>query len=171
MDITSHCKICNHQKIDFKVGTLCSITDKKPDFHNRCIKADFSEKLETKIEQINVEYEKVRKTRLLVYANFIIFLSVAFAVILAGFYLAKYLLKFNAISSVPFIISLVGVLFVLPIAIGPLNSYLNDLKLAKQRKNELDQVLEIYNINYDINIEFGKAYHGTQDVYVDLKVN
>lgn len=90
--------------------------------------------------------------------------------VLAGVFLAKYLLKFNAISSLPFIISLVGVLFVLPIAIGPLNTYLNDLKLAKQIKDELDEVLEIYDIKYDIDINFGKAYHGTQDVYVNLNV-
>jgi len=170
MKLTDHCKLCDHQKNDFITGVFCGLTDKKPAFNKRCIKASFNSKLESKIEVINVEYEKVKKNKIFVYANFIIFLFVAFIVVFAGVYLAKHLLKFQVFSAAPFIISLVGILFVLPIAVGPLNNYLNELKLSKQRKKELDDVLKIYNIKYNIKVIFGKAYHGTQDVYVDLDV-
>ena len=99
------------------------------------------------------------------------FFIIALTVILAGFFLAKYLLKFRVIAAAPFIISLVGLLFVFPLAIGPLNTYKNDLRLAKIKKDDLDTVLKIYNIKYNISISFGKKYHGTQDVYVDLNVS
>ncbi len=170
MDVRKHCQLCKHQKVDFVKGTLCGLTDKKPDFHGRCIKAEFNHKLESKIESVNIELLRVKRMKWLVYTNFIVFLGVTILVVLAGFFLAKYLLKFNAISAVPFIISLVGVLFVLPIAIGPLNTYLNDLKLATARKIELDAILDAYKIRYNIDVKFGKSYHGTQDVYVDLDV-
>lgn len=168
--ITKHCQLCNHQIIDFKTGTIFGITQRKPEFVNKCVNIKLEYKLEDKIKSTNIEYQSILKTKWLVYTNFIIFLIVGIAVILAGYYLAQYLLKFKVIAAVPFIISLVGLLFVLPLATGPLNTYLNDLKLAKTKKEDVDKVLEIYRITYDIDISFGKKYHGTQEVSVDLNV-
>ncbi|WP_412560242.1 hypothetical protein [Winogradskyella sp. MIT101101] len=171
MDIRKHCQLCDHQLVDFKTGTICGITNRKPEFVNKCVNAKFDEKLESKIKMANVEYQSVLRTKCLVYANFIIFLVVALAVILGGYFLAQYLLKFAAIGAAPIIISLIGLLFVLPLAIGPLNTYLNDLKLAKVNKEAVDRVVDLYGIKYDIDIRFGKKYHGTQEVDVDLRIN
>ena len=30
------CKICENRKIDLKVGLLCNLTNKKPEFENKC---------------------------------------------------------------------------------------------------------------------------------------
>ncbi|MET2985039.1 hypothetical protein [Aureibaculum conchae] len=30
------CNICENRKIDMKVGLLCNLTDKKPEFENKC---------------------------------------------------------------------------------------------------------------------------------------
>ena len=171
MEITKHCQLCDYQKVDFKTGTICGITDIKPKFVNKCVNAKFESKLENKIQSTNVEYQRVLQSKWLVYTNFIVFLTIGMAVILAGYFLAQYLLKFRVIGAAPFIISLVGLLFVLPLATDPLNTYRNDLKLAKARKDDVDDVLKLYGIKYDINISFGKKYHGTQDVNVDLKIN
>ncbi|WP_282043048.1 hypothetical protein [Winogradskyella flava] len=170
MDIRKHCQLCNHQIVDFKTGTICGITQRKPEFVNKCINAKFDDKLESKIETTNVEYERVLKTKWIVYTNFIVFLIIGVAVILAGYFLAEYLLKFRVIAAAPFIISLVGLLFVLPLATGPLNNYKNDLRLAKAKKDDVDRVLDLYGIKYDINISFGKKYHGVQEVDVSLKI-
>lgn len=170
MNVTKHCQLCDHQKIDFKTGTLCTLTDRKPEFINKCVKATFNTKLESKIKDTNIEYISVLNTKWLVYINFVVFLLIALAVILAGYFLAEYLLKFRVVAAAPFIISLVGLLFILPLAVGPLNTYKNDLKLAEAKKEDLDAVLKIYNIKYNIDISFGKKYHGTQDISVDLKI-
>ncbi|SDI01074.1 hypothetical protein [Winogradskyella thalassocola] len=167
---TKHCQFCDHQKVDFKTGTICALTDRKPDFATKCANAKLDKKLESKIESINIAYEAVLKTKLLVYINFVVFLVIAVSVILAGYFLAQYLLNFRVIAAAPFIISSVGLLIILPLAVGPLNTYRNDLKLAKAKKDELDAVLNIYNIKYDITIYFGDKYHGTQDVAVDLQL-
>ncbi|NRB58836.1 MAG: hypothetical protein HRU50_02720 [Winogradskyella sp.] len=171
MKNTKHCQLCNHQEVDFRIGTLCGLTMKKPIFVNKCINAEFNSKLEEKIESTNVEYQSVLNQKWLVYTNFVIFIIAGIAVILTGYFLAQYLLKFRVVAAAPFVISLVGLLFVIPLATGPLNTYLNDLKLAKSKKEDVYKVLELYGIKYDIDITFGKKYHGTQDVNVDLKIN
>ncbi|GAB4156951.1 MAG: hypothetical protein Tsb0033_08210 [Winogradskyella sp.] len=170
MELTKHCQLCDHQKVDFKTGSICGLTNRKPEFLNKCVNAKLESKLQSKIETTNIEYQRVLQSKWLVYTNFIVFLLISIAVILAGYFLAQYLLKFRVIGAAPFIISLVGLLFVLPLATGPLNTYRNDLKLAKARKDDIDSALNFYGIKYDIDISFGKKYHGTQDVYVDLKV-
>lgn len=170
MKITKHCQLCDHQIVDFKTGTLCGLTNRKPDFTNTCAKAKLDSKLRPKIESTNIEYETILKTKTLVYINFVIFLVVGIAVILAGYFLAQYLLKFRVIAAVPFIISAIGLMGVLPLAIGPLNQFRNDLKLAKAKKDDVDNVLKIYNIKYNIDLTFGDKYHGVQDVGVDLNI-
>lgn len=170
MDITKHCQLCNHQIVDFKTGSICAITKRKPNFTNTCVNANFDEKLESKINVINAEYQSILKTKWYVFANFIIFFLIAIGVILAGYFSTKYLFNISTIGILPAIISLIVIIKILPIAIGPLNNYINDLKLSKTKKEELDAVLSIYNIKYHIDIYFGKKYHGTQDVEVDLKI-
>ena len=106
----------------------------------------------------------------MVYINFVVFLVIGLAVILAGYFLAQYLLQFRVIAAAPFIISAVGLMTVLSIATGPLNQFRNDLKLAKSKKEDVDNVLKIYNIKYDIDLKYGRKYHGIQDVEVDLNI-
>ncbi|MUU77725.1 hypothetical protein [Winogradskyella endarachnes] len=170
MNITKHCQLCDHQVVDFKTGTLCGLTNRKPDFINKCVKAKLDSKLRPKIEATNVEYKGILKTQTLVYINFVVFLIIGLAVILAGYFLAQYLLKFRVIGTVPFIISAVGLMGVLPLAIGPLNQFRNDLKLAKAKKDDVDNFLKIYNIKYDIDLVYGKKYHGEQNVNVDINI-
>ena len=170
MNITKHCQLCDHQIIDFKTGTLCGLTQRKPDFINKCVKAKLDSKLQAKIESTNVAYEGVLKTKSLVYINFVVFLIIGLAVILAGYFLAQYLLQFRVIATAPFVISAVGLMVVLPLATGPLNQFRNDLKLAKSKKEDVDNVLKIYNIKYDIDLKYGRKYHDVQDVEVDLKI-
>ncbi|WP_179018357.1 hypothetical protein [Winogradskyella forsetii] len=123
MNITKHCQLCDHQRIDFKTGTICKLTDRKPDFVNKCIAAKFDSKLKTKIEETNVQYQDLLKTKWLIYANFILFFTIAITVILAGYFGAQYLLQFAAIGALPIVVSLIGLVYILPMAIGPLNTY------------------------------------------------
>lgn len=57
----------------------------------------------------------------------------------------------------------------LAMAFGSLNKHRQDLALAKFQKSKIDEVLHLYRIEYDIFIQFGKKYHGNQEVHVDLK--
>jgi len=69
---------------------------------------------------------------------------------------------------IPIIVFAIGV-YVASIAFGNFNKYKNDLAIATDRKNHIDSIINIYNIQYDINLEFGKKYLGVQEITVDLK--
>ena len=168
MNQAEHCRLCNHQEVDLKTGTTCGLTNMKPDFDKSCPTIDFSERLENKITEVNSSYENIKRKSALTYIYSVLILSISLAVMIGGWYLGKYVYDAGAASSVPIII--IGVGFILlPAAFGPLNFHRRDLKTAKKEKDKLDKILSQYNINYSIDIKFGKEIHGSQDVYTNLK--
>ncbi|WP_130735853.1 hypothetical protein [Flavobacterium sp. J27] len=169
MDLTRHCELCDHQKIDLIQGTTCGLTDKKPSFNTTCIKIELHEKFETKLKDSNVKYQKLIGEKPITYLYFVVFLFIGLSVILGGFLLGKYALDKGVISTTPIIIMSVGLL-PLGLAFGALNNHRNELKIVENRKRKIDEVLHLYRIEYSIGIQFGKKYHGVQEVYTDLKL-
>jgi len=168
MDLSKHCNLCDNQKVDFKKGTTCALTNRKPEFNNTCAKIELNEKFEGKVKDVNIRYQKANRAKAVTYSYFIIFAIIGISVIVGGFLLGKYIFEGGVISAIPIIIMAVG-LGPIGMAFGALNNHHNELKIAKSQKNMVDDVLNLYRINYDINIKFGKEYHGNQDVYVDLQ--
>lgn len=169
MKQSEHCRLCNHQEIDLKVGTICGLTKKKPDFNNSCPTINFSEKLEDKIKEVNVTYENIRRKSTLTYIYTIVILTISISVMIGGWYLGRYVYNAGVISTVP--LTIIGIGFLLfPVSFGPLNFHRRDLKLAKAEKNKIDDILSCYDIDYDIEIKYGREIHGTQEVFTNLKL-
>ena len=169
MNLTDHCQLCDHQIVHYGEGTKCGITDRKPLFNKTCINIALNEKFEQKLTKANVEFENVKRKRTIVYIYCALFLIFGLFVIYGGFYLGNHILDRGVISAVPLIIMAAGCA-VMGTAIGPFNGYRNNLALAKSKKDSIDDVLMVYNIDYDITIKFGKEIHGSQDYNSDLKV-
>ncbi|UGS24796.1 hypothetical protein [Flavobacterium channae] len=168
MDLARHCELCDNQKINLKVGTTCALTEKKPEFNKTCTKIELNEKFENKLKSVNIEYENIKRKKTLTYTYFIVFLIIGIAVIVGGYLLGKYALNKSVISTVPLIIMGVG-LAPLGLAFGALNNYKQSIQVAKNKKDKVDEVLNEYRIEYEIDITFGEEIHGTQDVYAELK--
>jgi hypothetical protein len=168
MDLARHCDLCDNQKTSLKEGITCGLTDQKPEFNITCTKIELNEKFELKLKDVNIRFQKVDGAKVLTYIYFIVFLTIGFAVMIGGYLLGKYALDSGVISTVPIIIIAIG-LAPIAMAFGALNKYRLDLEISKNKKNRIDQVLKLYRIEYVIDIKFGKEYHGTQDVYADLK--
>ena len=168
MNPTRHCDLCDHQKKDLKIGTTCGLTDRKPEFNGTCAKIKLNEKFENKLKMVNIEYHNIKRKKALTYAYFIVFLAVGITVIIGGYLLGTYALDSGVISTVPLIVMGVG-LAPLGMAFGTLNKYRQEIEVAKSKKNNIDEVLNKYRIEYEIDISFGKEIHGTQEVYTDLK--
>ena len=147
MDLSKHCLVCDNKLFDFKNGTRCSLTNERPNFKDKCRDINFAKNLEETIKEINTEYELVKKTKSISYANFVMFLLISAAVILTGFLIGKHALDKGVISTVPLIIMGVGI-SILPLASGPLNKYRQHISVAKQKKHQLDELLLKYNIKY-----------------------
>lgn len=170
MNLATHCSLCDHQKVDFKKGTICSLTNTKPQFNKTCSKIKLTDEFEKKLKEVNIKFKKVNDQKILVYIYFVIFLSIGLSIIIGGYLLGKYVLGSGVISTVPIIIMGVS-LAPLMLAFGNLNNFRQKLDVARTDKEKIDQVLEAYHIDYDIKIKFGKKYHGTQEVSATLNID
>ncbi len=169
MNITRHCDLCNHQKIDLINGSTCGLTDKKPEFTKTCNKIDFHDKLESKLKEVNIKYQKIKNEKAVTYIYFVVFLGIALGVLIGGYLLGTYAYDKGVVSSTPFIIMAIG-LTPLGLAFGALNNHRNQFKIAEMKKKKIDEVLPLYQIDYTIEVQFGKKYHGVQEVTTDLKM-
>ena len=169
MDLTQHCKICDNKIIDFKIGTLCELTDKKPDFQNKCGVIKLDVEFEKEIINVNIEYEAVLKTKTNTIGHLVMYSIIALAPLIGGFLLGKFVFENGVISTVPLIIMGIG-LGPLAIAFGPLNLYHTSLKIAKKKKNNLDDLCKMYGYRYDIDITHLKDSLGNKSYETDLKI-
>jgi len=62
-------------------------------------------------------------------------------------------------------------IFLFIIGISPLYKYYQKLNVLLTNKNDLDEVIDVYGIQYDIDISFGKEIHGKKEVFSNLKVH
>ena len=169
MELARHCELCDHQKVNLQVGTTCGLTDRKPEFYRTCSKITLREKFDNKLKIVNIDYEKVKRKKVLTFIYFGTFVLIGLALLVGGYLLGKYAYTNNVISTVPVIIMGVGIA-PLAMAFGTLNKYQQSMEATRRKKARIDEVLKEYKIEYDIAIQFGKEYHGTQEVYADLKM-
>jgi magnesium-transporting ATPase (P-type) len=169
MDKVKHCALCEHQRVNFKEGSVCELTNLKPDFIINCGKIEMKEKFEIRLKETNVALFLLKKDQFLTYLYFALYLIIALCFVIGGYFLGAYVLENGVFSTVPLIIMLVG-LVPLGIAFGTLNSFNLNLKMAKIKKNEIDEVLKAYGIEYDVEIELGRKYHGIYDVSFQYKL-
>lgn len=169
MDLTLHCKLCDHKILDFKTGTLCGLTNKKPDFQNKCGVITIQDNFEEQIKVVNIEHDSVLKTRTDTYGHLIMYGILAIVIVLAGFLLGKYILEKGVFSTVPIIIMTVG-LAVLGIAFAPLNLYNTKIKIARKKKNTLDNLCKMYGYKYTIDITHLKDSLGNVFFDTNLKI-
>lgn len=175
--IAKHCKLCDHQEIDFKTGTYCGLTNRKPEFYGKCVNAKLNSKLELEISEINIEYEGVLKTKWRSYIYSITFLIIGTLLIIAGCYIGLFLFKnwnYGHYPDKELVYASIGltlgsILFVFPIATKYLSNYINSFKLAKIKKENLDKTLSLYGITYNIDITFPEK-SSDDDIEVDLKI-
>jgi len=169
MNLTQHCKLCDHKIIDFKTGTLCGLTHKKPDFQHKCGVIKLDDEFKKEIEKVNIEYEAVLKTKTDTMGHLVIYSIIALTLFIGGFLLGKYIFDNGVISTVPLVIMGLG-LGPLAMAFGPLNKYNTNLKIAKKKKIDLDTLCKMYGYEYDIEITHLKDSLENLSYDTDLKL-
>lgn len=170
MNILSHCVLCDHQILSLKEGTTCALTNKKPDFFKSCPKISLNEKFEEKLKTINIKYERIMKTKTPTIVHLVVFILIGLAFIAGGYYLNTRANEGNMFSTLPFIVMGIGV-FMFLYATAPLNKYRREISVAQSNKDNMEQILSIYNIQYSIDLKFEKEIHGTQEVKAKLSLS
>lgn len=161
--------LCDNKIVDFKTGVICSLTNKKPDFQEKCNVIKLNNAFKAKIKETNIEYEALLKTRVNVYRMFIFYLSISIAISVGGYLLVKYILDTGIISILYLI--MIGIdLIPFGMAFGSLNYYKSSLKIASKRKKELDKIARLYGYSYNIKIAHLKDSLGNKSYETDLNI-
>ncbi len=182
INLTSHCELCLNHSVSFKKGTFCILTNEKPNFEKKCNKIKFGKNLKDKITEVNVEHKKINDEKILVYIYFTVFLLLAIAVFLLTYFFSEYisdrLKSFFAkaqgrptglfIGSIAIFIS-IGVAL-LSYAFGMLNKHLFDKKANLKNKNELDSIIDLYDMSYEIDVNIKDRILKPSEIKTDLKI-
>ncbi|MCW3786297.1 hypothetical protein [Plebeiibacterium sediminum] len=160
---SKHCGICENQISDKRTGTKCGITNEKPQFKNKCDKISFDKKYEKIILDTNIELETISRKKAKTYSTTFVLLAISIVIMLLGFLLGIFAFEGGVISTLPLIIIGVGFL-VIPKALHPFVMFKQTLSVAKNKKDELDNLLSLYNVKYDLDLNFKEDRHGNLDV-------
>lgn len=153
-----HCELCKNKSQNLEIGVFCSLTNKNPNFDIYCDKISFNDNLEKKITEVNIDFEKTKREKNWVYSYFVVYLIMSLAMFLFTYkfndYIANILSKASGkpifIASSIIIIFICIAVVLLGYAFGALNSYRFDSKKNTEDKQELDAILKLYNIEYDL---------------------
>lgn len=173
MSFKEHCDLCDNLKKSLKEGHICSLTKKRPDFNNTCLKINLGDKFERRIGLINVEIASLVKKKTSMYVYFFASIVIGTPLVISQ---KNFLVNFD--FSYASFNKLAGSILVISLGLGlnsiafnKLNKYLKKIKTVKQKKSKVDAILGAYSVRYSCNVKFGKKYHDYQDVIVKLKSN
>ncbi len=169
MKPTQHCLICENRKHDEMTGVICGLTNKKPDFQDKCASIILNEEFANKISEVNVKYKLIKRTKADTVGHVILFITLGTIAILIAYFLGKYALDAGFFSTVPIIIMTVG-MFLFTMAFGPLNKYRQEVEVAKMSKDRIDQLTELYGLEYEIDVKIVNAPLDLLDIQMRLKI-
>ncbi|WP_225037343.1 hypothetical protein [Winogradskyella sp. SM1960] len=160
-----HCDLCEYPQRDLKNGLTCGITNKKPDFKEVCPDILLDKKFQQKLENINFELDKIKKTKNKEYLTFYILIIIGFLLIIGNKYYAN--ISQTELYSWRFRASAIGVgITILISAYFKLNRFRTKLKAVKFKKNKIDSVLRKYKISYKMNFDYREKIHGNQNIEI-----
>lgn len=170
MSIFEHCNLCDNAQTNLKFGLTCGLTNKKPDFEKTCSTINLNIKFQEKIEQTNLELEKIRKDKNTIHFKFYTQIIIGFALMFISISILKlnfsgYLIYFAVYGFISSGLALWGLAF------NKLNIYRTKINSAKFHKNKIDEILKLYGIEYKTNIVFKEKIHGIQESIVELEFN
>ncbi|MEP1488871.1 MAG: hypothetical protein ABJK28_10625 [Algibacter sp.] len=163
-----HCDLCENQITSFKNGFTCALTNKKPSFEKTCTKIELNGKLQSKLEHISIELEKIRKNKNSMSYSFYIQIIIGFTLIFISIFILKK--NYSGLLIYYFMYILVSIgLTLFGNAYKVLNRYRKKVKNAEFHKKSIDELLEEYGIQYNTNIIFQEKIHGIQELIVELE--
>ncbi|NOU59598.1 hypothetical protein [Marinifilum caeruleilacunae] len=148
MKKTNHCELCDLQAFDFKSGIICGLTKQKPSFQKQCSNISLEQKLAEKLVEINLECEDLKHVKRQSILNLVFYLIIGIAVIYLSYFIGTILPEAIIFHTITIIIFVAG-LVLLGKGIGGINFYNQRYKVLSPKKEVLDQLTRIYNIDYE----------------------
>ena len=168
MNFSKHCGLCENEMTSLEKGLTCKLTNRKPEFRNTCSDIKLNKKFQEKLEITNLELEKIRRDKKSIHRTFYFLITIGFLLIIGGDSLAKWTIYSVYVWKVKIGIIAIGITF-LGIAYKKLNGFRKKIKNAEFEKNEIDELLKKYGIEYKTDFSFKEKIHGIQEVIVELE--
>jgi hypothetical protein len=168
MELTRHCDLCDHHRTRFKDGIICGLTERKPEFSRVCSKSKYDTELTYKLKKVNFDYQVLQKLRWEKHVKFIAAIALALSLVGVGLWL---LLTYGVALRSPLYISLSfmgSALVPLFVAFNDFVNYKQEMAQAKKKKDQIDEVLNLYRIRYDIDFKFDEIF--TDEYEITAKV-
>lgn len=166
----NHCEFCQHQQRDFKQGSTCGLTQKKPFFNSSCSSILFKSDFPDYIIRTHTIFRRISRTKLFTIIYFVVFVAMGSGAIYLGYYMNQYLILNKVLSIVPFLIMGIGLLLI-GIGFGAYNRFRRDFDWISNKKGILDLLLPKYGTNPNINLDYGAKFHGKQEVSAKFNLN
>lgn len=169
MKQTEHCVLCDNKITDFKIGAVCGLTNKKPDFQDKCGVIKLDEHFKEKIIEANIKYEAVIKAKTNNFGFFFFYLIITILIFVMTYVVVKYAINSRLVASMPIIILSISII-TLGKAFSYINDYYNQKRITKKTKDKIDTIAALYGYQYTINIEHLKDSLGNLSYITDLKL-
>jgi hypothetical protein len=160
---TLHCLLCEHKKVNFTSGVYCGISGNKPKFIEKCSSKEFDEIMEQKIIELNSNFKLIENKKSGIYLHLYTFLTISLIILITDFFLTLFLWETGWVTSLSITVGVIG-LGMIPYAINPLKKFKYQLKTSQNSILELNSILNIYNIQYEIKTTILKGPHDIIDI-------
>ncbi|MPQ49313.1 hypothetical protein GCQ56_20155 [Marinifilum sp. N1E240] len=167
MTKSNHCELCDLQSFNYKYGIICSLTEKKPSFQKQCSYISLEKKLVEKLVEINMEYEDLKHVKKQTVLNLIFYLIIGLAVVYLSYFIGTILPATTIFQTVTIIIFASG-LVLIGKGIGGINFYRQKSGVIVPKKKILDQLAELYNINYEFKSNISTDLMGVKKTDAEL---
>lgn len=177
MNEKRHCDLCENQILSLKEGTICALTKNKPSFNKTCLKINFDKKIKKVLENVFVDLAIDKKKIRQSLSGLILNSVFGLILIIGGYLFFKIILNkgigshygYQGIAILVGIIILTGsYLFKKPFV--ELASYNKEKRKNKNKIFKIQEVLDLYNITYKIDIKLLKEIYGEQEYNFDIKI-
>jgi hypothetical protein len=164
---SKHCDLCENKITSLINGVTCKLTKRKPDFKNTCSKIKLDKKFQEKLELINLELEGIKRNKNSIYWKF--YTQILFGFILVVISIGFMKDYFGAIHYYFAYLMITAGFTLWTSAYVILNRYRKERKNIEFDKGKIDQLLQLYSIDYTSNVILKDKTHGVLELDVELK--
>ncbi len=164
-----HCDLCDHQVLSLEKGTVCSVTNKKPNFNRTCVRIGFDNKLKEMLTELHINIEVGKKDQKKTARSLILNLISGSLIVFGGYLLWQYILNQGYIAYLPAVIIAIG-LYLIWKPFKQIKTVNNEISNSKNEIEEIEEVLKLYNQKYTSKVKFDKEIHGIQEVEINIEL-
>ena len=170
MENSKHCGICDLHSFNLNEGIICSLTNKKPKFKQKCPDIILDKKLKEKILEINTEFQDSRRVRKIAVGNMILYGLIGLGVLCICYYLINKLYRIALIHTGTIAIFSIGI-GIIGIGIGAINYSRQKRNAIAPKKSNLDKLTELYNVKYEFKSQTSTDIMDVTETKIELRLN